>query len=283
MLFRSRYHKKYLLAVILATMFLLIINTQLQVTTFRKHFTLEITETSATLFEGKRTDNVTQIYERADLRVDDPTLVTYIRGLIKTAENVEGVYNLSDKRFGDRSRGQALQLDVYFRNKRNGYFLEIGAGDGESESITLMLERERQWTGLLIEPDPIRYKNLVERRRLAKLLNACVKTSKTQQSLVYNMDNTYHRTPCFWIESILLANAIGTVDVLCVDVNGQEEDILKSFPFDTFRVNFVTVELNGKFARTDVITILMKEKGFKTIKLMSNHISNKTDIIFAKE
>lgn len=59
--------------------------------------------------------------------------------------------------------------------QRNGYFLEIGAGDGESESITLMLERERQWTGLLIEPDPIRYKTLVERQRLAKLLNACVK------------------------------------------------------------------------------------------------------------
>ena len=59
--------------------------------------------------------------------------------------------------------------------KLEGYFVEIGAGDGESESPTLMLERDRQWNGLLIEPDPQKYKHIQEKGRKAQLLNACVK------------------------------------------------------------------------------------------------------------
>ena len=38
-----------------------------------------------------------------------------------------------------------------------------------------MMERERQWSGLLIEQDPTTYEKLVEKRRKAVLLNACVK------------------------------------------------------------------------------------------------------------
>ena len=43
-------------------------------------------------------------------------------------------------------------VDQYFKQKRNGVFLEVGAGDGIVFSNSLFFERERNWTGLLIEP-----------------------------------------------------------------------------------------------------------------------------------
>ncbi len=42
----------------------------------------------------------------------------------------------------------------FFKSKRNGVFIELGATDGVHNSNTLYYERELGWTGLLIEPIP---------------------------------------------------------------------------------------------------------------------------------
>lgn len=55
-----------------------------------------------------------------------------------------------------------------------GTFLEIGAMDGDSFSNTLMLERCYNWTGLLIEADPINFAMLNESGRQATKLHAAV-------------------------------------------------------------------------------------------------------------
>ena len=36
--------------------------------------------------------------------------------------------------------------------KTGGYFIELGAADGLTQSNTAFLEKSREWTGLLIEP-----------------------------------------------------------------------------------------------------------------------------------
>ena len=56
----------------------------------------------------------------------------------------------------------------------NGIFLEVGAYDGVELSSTLYLERERNWTGLLIEPNANFYKELTKVNRKAFTLNACL-------------------------------------------------------------------------------------------------------------
>jgi hypothetical protein len=50
--------------------------------------------------------------------------------------------------------GQDKIVDEYLHQKRNGVFVDIGAYDGVTFSNTLMLERERGWTGICIEPLP---------------------------------------------------------------------------------------------------------------------------------
>ena len=40
----------------------------------------------------------------------------------------------------------------YYKGKKSGYFIDIGANDGVSYSNTLRLEYEYQWTGVCFEP-----------------------------------------------------------------------------------------------------------------------------------
>ena len=45
-------------------------------------------------------------------------------------------------------------LENFFRGKRGGVFVDIGAYDGQTFSNTLFFERSMAWTGLCIEPLP---------------------------------------------------------------------------------------------------------------------------------
>ena len=56
-----------------------------------------------------------------------------------------------------------------------GVFVEIGAGNGDSDSSTLMLEKDKQWRGILIEPDPQLFREMLTKKRRSKMVNACVR------------------------------------------------------------------------------------------------------------
>jgi len=58
--------------------------------------------------------------------------------------------------------------------QRGGFYVECGAFDGERSSNTIHLERERGWTGLLVEMDPYFYTQLVGKSRRSWSINACL-------------------------------------------------------------------------------------------------------------
>lgn len=52
-------------------------------------------------------------------------------------------------------RGQLLQdrfVDDFYKQRRNGIYLDIGAHNGKDLSNTYFLEHSRDWSGILIEP-----------------------------------------------------------------------------------------------------------------------------------
>ena len=53
--------------------------------------------------------------------------------------------------------GQDRYIDKLLKGKRKGFFVEIGCHDGERFSNTLFLEKERGWTGFLVEANPYTY------------------------------------------------------------------------------------------------------------------------------
>jgi len=57
-----------------------------------------------------------------------------------------------------------IMNENYFKNKTRGFFLEVGAYDGEINSNTLFFEKSLNWTGILIESNPKKYGNLLKKK-----------------------------------------------------------------------------------------------------------------------
>ena len=64
-------------------------------------------------------------------------------------------------------------VDEYLGGKRSGVFVDVGAYDGVTFSNTLMLERDRDWTGVCIEPLPDICAELRKNRRCV-CVEACI-------------------------------------------------------------------------------------------------------------
>ncbi|KAK3890398.1 hypothetical protein Pcinc_005651 [Petrolisthes cinctipes] len=73
----------------------------------------------------------------------------------------------------------------YFKNKRGGVFVDLGAGDGEYRSLTLHLEKSLGWSGLLVEPNPKLYRRLLKKGRKAQLTKACVSPFTYPSKVIY--------------------------------------------------------------------------------------------------
>ena len=69
---------------------------------------------------------------------------------------------------------QDVFVDQYFNKARNKIFLEVRAVDGVTLSNTLFLERHRNWTGLLIEPNRDLYRKLATVHGKADCINSCL-------------------------------------------------------------------------------------------------------------
>jgi len=199
--------------------------------------------------------------------------------------------------------GQVGHVVNYFKNKNklsNGFFIEAGAFDGEMISNTLLLETKYGWTGLLIEPNPMNYKTLASRNRQVYSINSCIATSSHPNILEFNFvgsgshelsqtnkhalrqnekSNTEGNTnvECYPLISILLAVGKTKIDFLSLDVEGAEETILKSIPWDKIDIDFVMIEV----AVSDPIEItrIMNVAGYKVYKELRVKARNGTVII----
>ena len=96
-----------------------------------------------------------------NVKQDDPEFIEFVKKLIKPPSI--GPLNLKNKGLSDFSQvGQSKTMDDKLQFKRNGFYIEAGAFDGETGSNSLFFEMQRNWTGLLIEPISDFYTKLVK-------------------------------------------------------------------------------------------------------------------------
>jgi FkbM family methyltransferase len=160
-----------------------------------------------------------------------------------------------------------------------GFFVEAGANDGIAESNTLLFERHRNWTGLLIEPVPQlaqrcrvnRPNTLVEqvalvsfdhpdptiRVRYSDLMSVVdgARGSETEDiewaELGFSTDgNSPSATVPRTIEvraqplsGVLDQHGITHVDLLSLDVEGYEPSVLRGLDFRRHGPSFIVVEV----------------------------------------
>uniref|UniRef100_A0A915HFP7 Methyltransferase FkbM domain-containing protein n=1 Tax=Romanomermis culicivorax TaxID=13658 RepID=A0A915HFP7_ROMCU len=196
----------------------------------------------------------------------------------------------------DRLTGTAdlSEWSIYWdsrpNGRRNGFFIECGAFDGEEKSNSLMLEKSLNWTGLLIEPDPDNFAQMVSRNRKAFLVNGGLHGGQHPKALVlhklayasvldgyvdekrksfdsYIANNTIKATKvwCFPLLSLLLAVGQTRVDYFSLDVEGAEYDILSTLPLDKIQLNllqmeYVKFEEGEKEQKAVLLRKLMRER-----------------------
>lgn len=182
----------------------------------------------------------------------------------------------------------------YFKEKRNGVFVDIGAHDGKTLSNTYVLEKELGWRGICIEPMPHQYKRLVECRNCITYNCAIYETNGTEKFTILEYDgypdmlsgiskdmSIVHmghvisegtrmgaKTHIIDVNTrvlneILEENKIYEIDFLSVDVEGAELKILKSIDYDKFNIKVIVYE-NGE--NTSPVRDFLKTKNFSFIR-----------------
>jgi FkbM family methyltransferase len=169
--------------------------------------------------------------------------------------------------------------------KRQGFFVDIGAGDGIIGSNTFLLEKFYNWQGICVDPNPTFLKSLCGSRdclisdlAVYKQSGKVLPFKHLQQhrtefigwhfrsGLAENVDKTSiqfddHRVYSITLNDLLeLYAAPKEIDYISIDTEGSEVDILGNFDFDKYNIKFFTIESNNEENRNKVIDIMSKNK-----------------------
>jgi len=156
-----------------------------------------------------------------------------------------------------------------FKNKPNGFFVDIGAHDGITFSNSKFYE-ELGWDGICIEPNPDVFPTLQSNRNVTCIMKAIAdKPGKaeffqitegpdmlsgladefTQNAIARIHDELTNYPDKFKyieVECDTFSNIVPntTIDFLSIDTEGNELKILQSIDFDKYDIHVLTIENN---------------------------------------
>jgi FkbM family methyltransferase len=185
---------------------------------------------------------------------------------------------------------------------KNGYYVEIGANDGISQSNSLYFERKKNWSGILVEPDKDNFRRLTRnRKKRNKFFNcACVSFEFKENFIEFIYSNLMSITlndksefdkvnthalsgmrflakdemiktylvPAINLESILeKADAPTLMDFFSLDVEGHELDVLKGLTHIKYRFKYILIETE-EFV---IINSYLNNARYHFIEKLSHH------------
>lgn len=247
---------------------------------------------------------------------NDPQVVSLVKQFMIPPSPLP--YNLmKDPTYLSPSKTTSLlpKIKKLFSDQRDGFFVEAGATDGQRWSNTFWLEQNRNWSGLLVEPDPTNFDMLKANHRNSWSSGTClskenypmqitlvslrlpIKKNNSSSSSIsaasYDADikmaarsiryakifkhhkQSYSKAYCFPLISYLMALNVLEIDFLSLDTQGTELGILRTLPWDNISVRVVIAEASVAKNGKEMEKFMV-EKGFKVL-------SRGNDYWFAKE
>jgi FkbM family methyltransferase len=161
---------------------------------------------------------------------------------------------------------------------RNGYFLDVGSGDGTFLSNTKALE-ERGWKGICVDPFPTHMEG-----RTCQMFKEVV-YSEAGKRMTFHMAGQLggltdrlgewkakaEEAPTATFTTVTLAdilergNAPQRIDYMSLDIEGAELDALRAFPFDRYQLGALDVEHNYEEPKRSEIESLMNSHGYTKV------------------
>jgi FkbM family methyltransferase len=168
--------------------------------------------------------------------------------------------------------------ETIFPGVTDGFFLDVGSGDGVVGSNTLVLER-KGWKGICIDPFPKNmegrtcrmFKDVVysESGKLVKFHTAGdvggiadtlgIWKSVAEQSPVVEF------TTVTLGEILDRAQAPQFIHFMSLDIEGAELDALRGLPLDRYKLGALAVEHNWEGPKRSLIQELLEQHGYKLV------------------
>ncbi len=195
------------------------------------------------------------------------------------------------KYFGKNELDKKLKS---FLNFNNGFYIEIGAYDGITQSNTYYYEKNNNWKGILIEPSKIQFDKCKLYRSKKNIFYNCACVSfkfkqnflqlnysglKTYSSIFLNKkkEKEYVKNPeikrgekkySYYVKTttmndiLLKSNAPKIIDFLSLDTEGAEFEVLNGIDFNRFKFRYLLIETNN-FIK---LKKFMLNKNYKYVK-----------------
>jgi FkbM family methyltransferase len=194
----------------------------------------------------------------------------------------------------------------YHNNKTNGVFIELGGLDGLRHSNTYLLENKYKWNGLIIEPSPTLYNELIKNRNVntenilvgdniqqdveflhIENKDKCIglqgikqqynskHLSRIMKELNYD-NNSYNiiNINMTTLQNLCNKYNLTHIDYLSLDVEGSELIVLKGIDFKKSNIKLIGVEINYEDDKKEIFDILLKN-GYKFIKKQGDYFFEK--------
>jgi FkbM family methyltransferase len=184
--------------------------------------------------------------------------------------------------------GQDLDILKFYNNKRDGYFVEIGAYNGIELSNTYLLETQYNWKGICSEPIPKQNELLTQNRKNSHCDNNAL-YSESGLTLTFDVANdnflsgisnhidkhteaVNNNKTQINVTTITLTdlldkyNAPSFIEYLSIDTEGTELEILKGCDFNKYKFGFITIEHNYVEPRRTEIRNFLISKGYSYFK-----------------
>ena len=181
----------------------------------------------------------------------------------------------------DSFGGVHIKILEYLQNIENGFFVEVGAHDGISQSNTLILE-QCGWKGLLIEASDVLFKKCRENRKC--IIENYALVSSLYDKKFIKSTNSIHEVhnnegiilmgddedgicPTITFAELARNHNIKKVDIFFLDVESYEIEVLNGIDFNEVDITYFVIEVNYTIEEMDK---LMLKNGYENIRNISN-------------
>lgn len=191
--------------------------------------------------------------------------------------------------------GEDAQLAARFGNKRDGYYVEVGALDGEKLSNTYFFEKELGWSGVLVEADPQQAENCRRTRPASFVANraamapgapptvtlevaegkeefSTLSPNRVYAGILKERNITTHSidVPTATLDQILEEAGTKQIDFVTIDVEGHELDVMRGFDLARWRPTVVMIESAGGAPNVRIATQLFRAGYARTRRIVIN-------------
>ena len=163
--------------------------------------------------------------------------------------------------------GEDLFVDFFFKNKKVGFYIDVGCNLPKSGSLTYSLYR-KGWRGIKVDISKRSIKlNKIHRNRDINLnisvgneeclvdsyifyencsMNTVNKKFSKYTEESVNKKPTIYKIPQKKLDNVLKENNVRKIDYLNIDVEGNESEVLGGFNIKKYQPSLISVEIHDK-------------------------------------